>query len=539
MLLRKSPSFSDHIKHIWNLNRDRLRQQRRMRQFMQNAKGWPPFCTAGVVYNGPTTLVFSEHPYALESELLLACQAEAGGCKCLLAGTEMSIRYWRAMGFPPERLILWNSYMERFLHEAENTAEAVMLENPDYEQLMNFEFKGVNLGRHALSAVGRKHFKAVFDPQEPEIRSSIVTFFQRSIQKTLAARALFKEHGILQVLMNEPNYDNIGISRSIVLAGGSYIQFCQPFEESAFVLKRYRSDNGCVHPISLSKQSWNALLERNEKDLDVEIQKIFDVKYGGKNELSRRIGLDSPHMSKEAVIAKIALNPMRRTAVIFSHVLWDANMFWGTDLFVGGSEEWLIETIRLAMQNPDVNWLVKVHPANVWKMRAAGKEIVYNDVMAIEKKLGPMPSHVRIILPEDNINPWSLFKVTDVGFTIRGTIGMELPLLGIPVVTAGTGRYDRHGFTIDPQTIEEYTRIVETVQDLPRLGLEQIDRAKRFFWGISNPRAWRSDLFSVISKYGSHEFCVRLNPWSNSSAADQALWNFFSDGLSEDYVYYG
>ena len=34
-----------------------------------------------------------------------------------------------------------------------------------------------------------------------------------------------------------------------------------------------------------------------------------------------------------------------------------------------------------------------------------------------------------------------LFKVIDYGITVRGTIGIELPCFGIPVITAGTGRY--------------------------------------------------------------------------------------------------
>jgi len=532
-----SPTLFDHINHIWSRNKDRLRHHSRVWGFKQKAKDWPPSLALGAAYNGPTTLVFSEHPYAVESELMLACQAEAGGCKCFLAGTEMSIRYWRSLGFPTERLILWGNYIERFRQESEKIADAVMCDNSTYEQLVAFQYKGVSIGRHVLSAVGRKHFRAAFDPHEEDIRNSIVTFLQSSILKTIAALSLFKEYGIQQVLMNEPNYDNIGISSSIVLAGGSYIQFCQPYEQSAFILKRYSTNCESVHPISISNQSWRRILELNTIDFDGDIQKIFNVKYSGNNTLSRRIGLDSPHMSRDAVIEKIGLNPKRKTAVIFSHVLWDANMFWGTDLFSGGSEEWLVHTIRLAMNNDEVNWIVKVHPANVWKMRAAGRNIVYNDVVAIKKNLGEMPSHVKILLPEDNINTWSLFKITDVGFTIRGTIGMELPVLGVPVVTAGTGRYDSHGFTIDPKTIDEYMKIVENVQNIPRLTLDEIDLAKRFFWGVSIPRAWRSKLFTVLPSEVEYNMLIKLNPWSERSDADRLLSAFFADGRSEDYLF--
>ena len=40
--------------------------------------------------------------------------------------------------------------------------------------------------------------------------------------------------------------------------------------------------------------------------------------------------------------------------------------FYGTDLF-GSYEEWFVETMKIACANPHVNWIVKIHPANIVK----------------------------------------------------------------------------------------------------------------------------------------------------------------------------
>lgn len=532
-----SPTILDHARHLWRTSWEKQRLRARIRGFLRRAKGWPPF--RGADGKGPATLVFSEHPYAAEGELLLACQAEAGGCPCYLVGSPNAEAYWSAMGFGRDRFIPWQKYMDRFQAESESESRRVLDGRPGFADLKEYTYRGVEIGRHVLSAAGRKHFRALFDPQEEPYQSSVGMFLQRSIQKTLAACAVYGDYGIRQVMLNNPDYDNVGVSRSLVRAGGAYIQFAQPYEESGFILRRYHPGSGSVNPISLSADSWTRIRAVDIADLDGEIDAIVKVKYSGKNMLSRRIGLDSPHMERDGVIRELGLDTSRKTAVIFSHVLWDANMFWGTDLFEGGSEEWLIETVRLAMRNPAVNWIVKVHPANVWKMKAAGRDIVYNDVLALERELGPMPPHVRIVLPERNINPWSVFQVTDVGFTIRGTVGMELPMLGVPVVTAGSGRYAGHGFTIDPSDIDDFKRIVKNVQDIPALTKEQQDLAKRFFWGIFKPRVWRSELFSIPRTEGSHELFFELNPWNRRGETDRVLSEFFADEMREDYLYLG
>jgi hypothetical protein len=56
-------------------------------------------------------------------------------------------------------------------------------------------------------------------------------------------------------------------------------------------------------------------------------------------------------------------------------------------------------------------------------------------------------------------------------------VGIEAALHGIPVVTAGTGRYDRRGFTLDSSSREEYLDKLANLQSYARLTSEQIEFA--------------------------------------------------------------
>jgi hypothetical protein len=164
--------------------------------------------------------------------------------------------------------------------------------------------------------------------------------------------------------------------------------------------------------------------------------------------------------------------------VLFSHVLWDANLFYGEDLF-SEQGEWFVRSVEAAAENDRVNWLVKLHPANVWKLRRDGFEGELDEVTLLRERIGDLPPHVKLLHPDTDVATRSIFALTDVGITIRGTVGIELPCLGIPVLTAGTGYYSGLGFTIDSRSTEEYLARLARIEQVEPLGDEQVVLARR------------------------------------------------------------
>ncbi|HTE40701.1 MAG TPA: hypothetical protein VK629_07720, partial [Steroidobacteraceae bacterium] len=85
------------------------------------------------------------------------------------------------------------------------------------------------------------------------------------------------------------------------------------------------------------------------------------------------------------------------------------------------------------------------------------------------------------------------FGITDWGVTVRGTIGMELPCFGIPVLTAGTGRYSHRGFTEDSATADEYLERLRTVDGIPRLQESRVRLAVLHAFAVFRGRPARYD----------------------------------------------
>ena len=165
------------------------------------------------------------------------------------------------------------------------------------------------------------------------------------------------------------------------------------------------------------------------------------------------------------------------------HMLWDAPMMWGRPLF-STYEEWLVKTVRAACLNTRVNWVVRIHPAHVWKAADEHHDDEPAEMRVLREQLGPLPPHVVVIPPDAPVSMFSLFGVMDYCLTVRGTAGIEAARLGVPVLTAGPARHSGLGFTVDSASRAEYLTRVARIQDTPPLSDGQRELAERFAYGL-------------------------------------------------------
>jgi hypothetical protein len=167
-------------------------------------------------------------------------------------------------------------------------------------------------------------------------------------------------------------------------------------------------------------------------------------------------------------------------------------------------EQWLVESVRCAIDNTHLNWIIKVHPVNVWRSKMDGAELEQLEAITLRQHFGELPSHIKFMPADTDINTFSLFNVIDYGLTVRGTIGMELPCFGIPVITAGTGRYSERGFTIDPKSIEAFREALTTLHTTPKLDKLSISLARKHYYGALHLRPVPMDSF--VLDFNAHTY---------------------------------
>jgi hypothetical protein len=446
------------------------------------------------------SLSYSTYQAKLEGMFVKALQLQGLEPVVLtLPDAKLARRYLELYGI--RRFVTLDDYLDDEREELARRESAALLERVGGPaDLKALTFREAAVGREALSTVSRYLHEGGISLDDPQARRLLEQVLPTAVRTAIAAEVLLDDLRPELVLFNERNYADQGPLCDIALARGlNVVQWVAGFEDDTMVLKRYTRETQPFHPRSLSEESWPAVeamawTGRHERELEEDFARRYDKTA---TYLGRWHQGWTQERSPDEIAERLGLDRSRKTAVVFSHVLWDANMFYGRDLFAD-QEEWFVETVRAACRNDRVNWIVKLHPANVWKLKRDRAEGELGEIAAIREHIGALPDHVRLLPPDSDISTRSLFDVTDWGLTIRGSIGFELPCFGKTALTAGTGFYSGYGFTVDSETPEEYLARLAAIDEIPPPTEEQVLLARKHAYALFRLRQTRFTSFRAV-----------------------------------------
>lgn len=181
----------------------------------------------------------------------------------------------------------------------------------------------------------------------------------------------------------------------------------------------------------------------------------------------------------------------RPVVMLAANVLGDS-LTLGRDIFAASMTEWITKTVQFFAARPDVQLVIRIHPGEKLVPQAKSMGVV------VREALPEIPNHIHVIGALDKVNTYDLIEIADLGLAYTTTVGLETAMNGAPVVSCGRTHYRGRGFTVDPNSWDEYFSALESVlSDLPahRLSDEQIAKAwnyaYRFFFEYPRPFPWR------------------------------------------------
>jgi hypothetical protein len=475
-LAARNPRYTREQLEIY---RDYVRFKRRNEDILRSVTAPPDAPKALIV-----SLTENVHQLKLEGVLAKGLQLEGRRPVALtMERARWSSRYFRAFGV--DDFVTPEQYMRPdHLRLVEEEARAFLDGGITAQDLKAYRYRDANVGIQVLSSISRVLQQGRVKLDDEIVRTELAQRLPSAMATVHAAEELLDDLEPEIVLFLEKSYAGFGSIYDVALDRGlNVIQYAASgiHWRDALLVKRYTEETRRMHPASLADDTWARVREMPwTEEREAELRHEFEIRYGDA-EKHPDAGLQEGKHRKPAdeVRAQLGLRPGRKVAVVFSHVLWDANMFYGDDLFED-QETWLVETVRAACANDRLDWIVKLHPANLYK--AETPEL--NDEVALREALGALPAHVKLMRPETDVNTYSLFELADYAITIRGTVGIETPCFGIPTLTAGTGRYSGKGFTIDSDTAEDYLALLGRLQEVPPLGREETELAKRYAYAL-------------------------------------------------------
>lgn len=409
------------------------------------------------------------------------------------------------------RVVYLDTYTDRLERpETEREVAAIFHRAATIQELLDVTVDNVRVGRNVLSWVARKLRVGSIDPANSGHRTLIEATLGESVRTLRGGQAMLAETRPDLALFLERGYTPAGeIFDLCIAAGVDTIQWLGAPQSGTFLFKRYDAANRAYHPLALDAASWREIKAMDwTRELDDLLMARLASHYQTGAWFNRQKLQENKKLkSRAGIVSQLGLDPSKKIAVIFSHILYDATFFYGESLFADYAE-WLTETVREAIANPRLNWLVKVHPVNVWRSETDGVPMEQLEAALLRDVFGELPDHVKILPADTDINTYSLFEAIDYGLTVRGTVGMELPCYGIPTVTAGSGRYSGNGFTIDPKTPEEYRAVLAGLHDLGRLTPAETELGRRYAFGTFFLRPIAIDFFDF--DFHANDFGLNL-----------------------------
>ena len=150
----------------------------------------------------------------------------------------------------------------------------------------------------------------------------------------------------------------------------------------------------------------------------------------------------------------------RPVGLLATNVLGDS-LTLGRNLFAKSMEEWIFRTVQYFVHRPEAQLVIRVHP---------GERLIKGPSMVgvIRRAAPKNPENIHVIAATDKTNTYDLMGLAEFGLAYTTTVGLEMALRGLPVIVAGRTHFRGRGFTLDPDSWDEYYATLDRVLADPR-----------------------------------------------------------------------
>ncbi len=341
-----------------------------------------------------------------------------------------------------------------------------------WDSLDSLTFKGVNIGKNISSALIR--YSRGHDIKDRD--DVLLDYTYAGLLVAAASYAAIDSYKPNQLFMSHGTYIDWGPALHNALAKNiSVTAWMSSYMPYQFYFKHINSE-----PIDFYSISCNAWEQRKSVPL-LEIEKKRLDKFLS-NRYKKQISFDMKSFGIyqddiQALKDRYKITSNKPVWGIFCHINWD-NVGDYVPMPYATFNEWIFDTVVHIAAVPDVTWLIKIHPAESWENPYSGLE------QFIKQNFPSLPEHVKIISMHDEVSPLNFYQLIDGAVTVCGTAGLEISLMGKPVILAGQAHYAQKGFTHDASTKEEYRAYLKSAAQLPLLAERERDLARQYAYSF-------------------------------------------------------
>lgn len=336
-------------------------------------------------------------------------------------------------------------------------------------EIPEFTFEGCNVGEHALAGTLRFYARGVLDG-EPFADRVLRRFFNAALLTTIAVRRLLKDVNFHAAVFHHGIYVPQGLIGEVARRENLRVVNWNPaYRKKCFIF----SHNDTYHHTLMSEPvgDWESI--QWSPGIESKLSEYLKSRWEGSQDWIWFH--ERPYFDLTEIANEIGIDFSKPCIGLLTNVLWDAQLHYPVNAFPN-MLEWLTQTIAYFVKRPELNLLIRVHPAEI-RGTVPSRQFVVDE---IKKTFPKLPANVFVIPPQSHISTYVAMSMCDSVIVYGTKTGVELTSMGIPVVVAGEAWVRNKGITLDASSVDEYFELLDRLPLKERMSEEKTRRARKY-----------------------------------------------------------
>lgn len=331
--------------------------------------------------------------------------------------------------------------------------------------IAGFSIDGIPIGEHAMAGTLRFYARGDLDT-EAHAEAVLRRYFEAALLTYYASRRLLADGRYKVVVLNHGIYVPQGVIAETARRLGVRIVTWHPaYRRGCFI---FNHDETYHHGLLSEPVSSWAGMRWDERHRE-RIEHYLRSRWIGEQDWVRFHR--DPEFDVEIIQRETGIDFSRPTVGLLTNVVWDAQLHYQANAFPS-MLDWLIKTIAYIGTRPDLQLLIRVHPAEISGTLPSRQPAVDE----IRQAFPRLPANVFIIPPESRLSTYVAMSQCNAVVIYGTKTGVELAATGVPVIVAGEAWIRGKGVTQDASSEADYFRLLDALP-LPA-GLDDIVRER-------------------------------------------------------------
>lgn len=388
----------------------------------------------------------------------------------------------------------------------------------DREGIGTYAVDGVSVGEHALAGALRFYARGELD-DSVGAEAVLRRYLEAALLAYYATRRLLANGRYKAVVLNHGIYVPQGVIAETARHLGVRVVTWHPaYRRGCFIFNHNETyHHGLLtEPVSSwDKMRWGET-HRNQ------IENYLRSRWVGKQDWVSFHR--DPEFDFETIQRETGIDLSRPIVGLLTNVVWDAQLHYQANAF-SSMLDWLRKTIAYFEKRPDLQLLIRVHPAEITGTLPTRQPAVDE----IRRAFPRLPASVFIISPESRLSTYVAMSHCNAVVIYGTKTGVELAATGVPVIVAGEAWIRGKGISLDASSEADYFRLLDTLPLTARLDEATKERALKYAYHFFFRRM--IPLECIAEKKGWPPFGVAIRSLSDLSPGSSQGLDVICDGI--------